>query len=127
MKDFPPNPMERGVYLLSDELKEYRALGQRVMRKVSYLQATESCNGYDKTIRPLIAAINQATATTVAGLMVKAEALVWEANSISYSPHAADWEVVSDEILGLITAIYAVGNQPSASPFRFRYSPAPTR
>jgi hypothetical protein len=88
----------------------YARRGQ-VSIEIGHDQAVNAWNEVHDTAEPLLREISRTRATSFPGLLVKAEAMIWEATSWTYNPDfPPEWK--DDQILDLVATLFAAGQQP---------------
>jgi hypothetical protein len=93
------------------DLEAAYASREQVSVEIGHYQAFKTWSEINEAAEPLLRAISQATATSLAGLLVKAEAMVWEATSVTANPYfPPEWK--DDQILDLVAALFVVGQKP---------------
>jgi hypothetical protein len=93
------------------DLEAAHARREQVGVEIGHYQAFNTWSEVRAAAEPILRAITQTRATSFAGLLVKAEAMVWEATSWTFNPDfPPEWK--DDQILDLVATLFVVGQQP---------------
>jgi hypothetical protein len=110
-----PAPDDRRLAgrLTKDECAKYDAASEVVRAETGRTQASRLWNQRHEALERVAMAIKEAPVATLAGLLAKAEAMVWLASScFARSDMPIDWSAYEASPLDLVEAMFAVAGEP---------------